>query len=364
MQYPTRRSALAVPGALLLSLVLAGQVLATSWSGPIPLTSSGGGFAEDVVSLGGSTAVAGYLEWNGSWYNVTVRRTTDGGATWAAPQILSTNGYPMALSGRGSFVDIVWTENNRVRYARSTNGGVSYGAAMALTGGSQWKSNLSVARGPNGLVIVGWQNYNAAIVKARVSMDGGVSFGPTVTISPNVDLGTSVAAGNGVVYVAYALDYSTLQVKRSTDGGATWTTCTITTSAFAVLGNFAITAEGRNAFLAYTVDNAHYPAWGAVKVRRTTNKGASWSSEANLAAPRWKTWEPDISLQNGVAHAVFTRRGTPNRVYYRRSSDGVTWTAPELVVSGGYEASVARASKVIVLYRVGTGNAFVKTGTP
>ena len=67
----SRRSLLAVPGALLLSLLLAGQALAANtWSAPIPLTSSGSGFPFGIARVDNDTAVAALVEWNGNGYDV------------------------------------------------------------------------------------------------------------------------------------------------------------------------------------------------------------------------------------------------------------------------------------------------------
>ena len=105
----SHRSVLGVPGAVLLSLVIVGEVLAAhTWSAAIPLTGSGEGFAKGIVGLNATTAVAVYEEWNGANYDVTVRRTTTSGSTWDAPLTLSTRGYPSAIAGLDPFVDVVW----------------------------------------------------------------------------------------------------------------------------------------------------------------------------------------------------------------------------------------------------------------
>ena len=64
----------------------------------------------------------------------------------------------------------------------------------------------------------------------------------------------------------------------------------------------------------------------------------------------------------GVIRLVYTRQG-PLRVFYRQSSDGVHWSTAERAAKPGYEGHVGYAGKIIVLYRIGTGDAYVTTGT-
>ncbi len=362
MFHRTRRPALAVLGALLLSSIIAGQVLAAhSWSGPIPITSSGSGFANGVVGLNSTTAVAIYVEWNGDGYNVALRRSTTSGSSWDTPLTLSTNGYDAAISGVDPYVDAVWTQHNRVRYARSSNGGVSFDPSVALTN-KNFPINLSVARGPGGLVIAAWQNGNNNTIRTRVSTDGGVSFGPPTAFASHVqDMGTTVAAGDGVVYLAYKTRATELQVTRSTDGGVSWSSpVTVTTNAYGVFDNMAVTASGTHAYLAYTILNA---SRSQVVFRRTIDSGTSWSSEMALAPTSWKTATPDINLQGGVVRAVYERHTSAGYgVYYQQSSNGVSWASPELVDASGFDPFVTKAGNLVVLYTVGAGDATVRTG--
>jgi hypothetical protein len=97
------RTSLSLAGAVLLSLVLAGQSLAATWT-TVPLTSSGNTWAEGLVTLGSSTAVAVYSDTGA----IFVRRSTNSGATWKAPLRLAASGWNPAIAGRGTNVDVVW----------------------------------------------------------------------------------------------------------------------------------------------------------------------------------------------------------------------------------------------------------------
>lgn len=365
MSIHLRHSRWALPAALLLSLAVAGQALAHTWSPQNGITSSGNGFADGLVTLNSTTAIAAYVEFNGSAYDVRVRRSTTSGDTWASPQIFSTDGYDSAISGLNPFVDLVWAENGQVMYVKSLDSGANYGLPLPLspTGGSP--TDLSVARGVNGVVVVAWQNGTTKAIKARVSTDEGVTFGNTATISSSriQYMGTSVAVGYGVIYVAYKTTASKIKIKRSTNGGSSWSSPVgVTTTGYGVRDQFAITAEGTNAFIAYAVKHPNFAGSAAVRYRRTVNSGSSWSAEKNLAPATWKTSEPAITLQNGVVRACFTRDGGPGGIYYRQSSNGTTWSASESVSTVGHDPSVGYAGKIVVLEEFDQ-DVFARTGT-
>jgi hypothetical protein len=363
MNHPSKRTALSVPGAIVLSLVLVAQALAHTWSAPIPITS---GFAGGLVGLNGTTADIVYAVWNGSAYDVDVTRSTNSGAAWGAPVTLSTNNDDAqpGISGLDPFVDVVWRESNSVMYANSANGGQNFGLPLVLqTGG--FPINLSVGRGAGGLVIVAWQNGKTYAIKTRVSTNGGATFGPTKSFSSNVqDMGTSVAAGDGVVYLAYKTTLAKLRVRRSTDGGVTWSGAgNVTNDGVGVFGEFDVTADGTHAYIGYTVRNPNNTAWGAVRYRRTLDSGMTWSAEFALAPPTWKTEEPAVTLQNGVLRAAYARRtSSGHAIYYQQSSDGVNWSSAEQVNPNGNDPDVGRAGNIIVVYGW-TGGSYVRLGT-
>lgn len=354
----TRRSMLA---AILLSLTLAGQAVGATWSPPIALSSPGTeSFGPGLVTLGSSTAVALYIEHDGPFSepDVALRRSTDSGATWSPPLFLG-QGHGGSISGRGSSVDVVWVKaNGRLRYARSVDGGASFATSMPLSTAGNEALNPSVARGPNALVAVAWEDFTTGTIKVRVSLDGGASFRRARTVATtSAHMETGVAIGAGVIYVAYYLDDSRLRVKRSVDGGATWSAAARITNA-ADSERVSITAAGSSAYIAYTADN-DLPNFAQARYRRTTNKGATWSSPHDLGPASWTTARPHVALRGGSLHAVFERCDPQwdycdsYRAFYRRSADGTSWTAPERVSPTGIEAfgpSVGFAGGAIVLY--------------
>jgi hypothetical protein len=351
----------------------------------------------ELLAVGRSAAVAGYIE-DG---RIVVRRTTDSGATWG-PKITVPRSFlanDPRFASRGRYVDVLFAKNQRLRYSRSSNRGASFGAPIVLRRPSPDLYDVNskgVARGPNGMVAVVWTegdrvtggSLTDARVRFRISNDGGATFGTTKTLATGAVGRVTVGMGNGVVYVAYVRDGARIELRRSLDSGASWEgPLTVATfapdvipggaSSFHANSMVRITAKGQQAYVSY--DAQEYSSrW--VRYRRTTDKGASWSSPVDLSSPAENpSYGARISLHGGVARAVFGRcinetceavspfERTP-RIFYRESANGTTWTPAEEAshrpshALDEYPMGVAFAGKVLVLY---TSNTFyVRAGTP
>jgi len=360
------RVALSAPVAVALSMLIAGTALGHTWSGAQAITSSGKGFAHGVVGLDSSSGEMVYEDWNGTAYSVIVEHTGDSGSTWKYPITLSTNGAESAIRGLYPYVDVVWEEGGAVLYKRSPDTGITYYSTVNLTPGGGSPINLSVATGPNHIVAVAWQDEVTKAVSVKVSYDGGFTFvAPATFPSTVLGMGTSVAVGNGVVYLAYKTTGAKLRVRRSVDNGFTWGASTkINDNGIGTYGQFSIAADGSNAYLAYEVKNPTYPGYGALRYKRTVNSGIAWSSEFVLGKNAWKTDTPRLSLQSGILRVVFDRRvSTGLGVHYRQSADGLNWSAAEPVSSSGRAAFVTYAGKILVQYELGSGNAYLRRGS-
>ncbi len=349
-----RSGSFGVTAGLVLSIVLATSTAAATWSPATALSSSDFALGHDLISIGESTAVAVYVQGHDPG-RVLVRRSTNSGQSWHAAVPLSNAGSSPALSGLGSSVDAVWVRNGAVRYARSTNGGASFGQPTALSTSSAAALWPDVARGPGGLVVVAWFDQNEQNVKVRVSSDGGQSFSGADLLA-SAGGRPALAIGEEVIYAAYSVGDNKLRIKRSLNDGATWSTPVTITSDTDTLEEWSITAEGSHAYVGYMSATDYYD----LRYRRTTDRGASWSSEMSLSPPEWEVYGPQISLEGGVLRATFSRQTViqdmvfEGPVFFSRSADGLNWSTPSRVspksMLGAYAAGVTHAGSTIVLY--------------
>jgi len=330
-----------------------------------------------LVALADSTAVAAYEKCFGRLPECTnrvfVKRSTDGGRSWGVRLgIGGANAEMAAVAGLGTDVDLVWQDGDGgVRYARSANAGVSFGRPRLL---SPWGTEPSVARGPNGLVAIGWGGDDASgqpRYSVGVSTDGGRTFGSKTSWETSVLWAperSAVAVGDGVVYVAYiAADApfeagGPLLLRRSRDAGATWSKAWKLEESGGRSDSDdrsgpSISAEGSDAYIAYSITDG----LGQFQVlySRTRNSGRTWSTPAPLSAD--PSDNPQISIRDGVVSAVFRRLTDTSveglyrgQLVYRRSSDGINWTAPD-PISTSDRLRIARGlgsieNAILVLY--------------
>lgn len=390
-----RRSALVVLLVLLLDLAVATGALAVTWSAPNKLTLSRNGTAWDSLVVTGTSSVhVAYQEARGGILRVHYRRSTDVGATFGAPVLLSRPNAILAsganLAAYGTKIDAVFVERvgggSVVRYRRSTDNGRTWSAPLTLSPSTGLADFPQVARDSAGRVFVSWTNGKNGRINVRRSTDGGTTFLAAVQLATTASqpYGSSyyegfphVATGNGVVYVAWYQNLWTVRVRRSTDGGATWQPgLNVATD-----GNgyylLDLAAAGSAAVLGYVKATASdiYTV-----VRRTSNKGASWLGPVAISSPSAAyAFHPLLSHRNGVWRAVFERCSTnactSSRTYYTESTNGgATWLPVALaskstrpyVFPGGLAATGSAVFLLLGDYKVDVDDAdvYVRVGSP
>ena len=151
-------------------------------------------------------------------------------------------------------------------------------------------------------------------------------------------------------------------VRRSVDAGQTWKPPTRITRDLGDIWYSDITAEGSQAFVAYT-DYDFNTDLTRVLYRQTRTAGARWSEPRDLAPDGWSS-SPVLQLQGGVLRALFgagcPAADGPECVYYRRSLDGRTWTEPEQVSHDGLiqagASALTFAQRLVVMYSGNDGD--------
>ncbi|HWU51603.1 MAG TPA: PKD domain-containing protein, partial [Tahibacter sp.] len=314
---------------------------------------------------------------NGPGSGQKMWRSTDGGLTWGSAISLSgtccdpaVGWSPDGTVGYASALSTVVGSGTNVYFYRSTDNGASWTRSATLSNqNTSDKEYLHVdmhASSPyKGNIYVSWHDNN--VQKLARSTDGGLTFGATQTIdSANRGIGsdiTSDTAGN-VYFVYPAVSGGSIgkaiRVAKSTNGGASFgaaTTVSTTNSDF----DFPIPAmETRRAFTYVSVDsdrsggsfnNSIYVSWtdtstaenntsatanhAIIRVARSRDGGATWqvssphSSSDVSTVDRFNQWL-SVDRNGRVFVMYYDTRNSTNRsgtdVYYAVSTDGgVTW---------------------------------------
>ena len=259
-------------------------------------------------------------------------RSTDNGTTWQSEVQITTDmmdsQYP-SVSVSGSNVYLAWEDNRHlpnkeIYFRRSTNSGVNWSSEVRLTNDTVVSNDVSVASiGQN--IHLAWvsgtgnseiyyrNSTNGGVnwsTEQRLTNDPAISFYPCIAVSgQNVNLFWSdTRDGNPEIYF-----------KRSTDGGAVWSTDSkLTNAAGNSLSSNAVVFGQLIGVVWSDLRLNFYKVYYKV----TTNGGLNWSSDL-LLSPMANTGyanNPCIDISDSSAHVVWedTRDGNPE-IYYKKN---------------------------------------------
>lgn len=167
-----------------------------------------------------------YLAWRhvfeGNVRDVVVSRSTDHGEHWSAPVRVHADGWvfdgcpragPAIQVDKAGSVHVAWWTGKQkaagVWYARSDDGGRSFGAPVALGVAEQASpAHVQLALGADSLVVASWDDGSQSRrqILLRLSRDLGRSFSPAQPLSePGRSPGYPVlAVASGAVTVAWS----------------------------------------------------------------------------------------------------------------------------------------------------------------
>lgn len=272
-------------------------------------------------------------------------------ATLALAAQAQTLGPPLNLSNSaassewgqaavvGSNVYTVWTDksaNQRhlARFARSPDGGVSFGSPVTVLVAGTAGGGPHVAA--DGAYVYVARNARPkankpAQVYFRASANQGTSFGPEIAltapaIAPNGAGLEAIAAAGSNVHVLWGTSVgagSRVFVSSSSNGGATFAAAVEISGAMGG-GNGVMRALGTNVHVAWVREVA-----GAEEVfySRSTNGGATFSPPANLSATAGQnSVMPQLALAGANVYLAY--REDPEFRLIRSTDGGASFGAP------------------------------------
>jgi hypothetical protein len=286
-----------------------------------------------------------------SVYSILSRRSTDGGATWSTPTLLSATGVATAgLSvlrlTSGVFV-IAWAEAsgasnvNRIRLTTSADNGQTWTTTRTV---SDADSNPWPANEPHlaqfGLndVAIGFQqsdgSNNIAVVRNSSSSFQNWSAGRRLSATgSDAKHVTPVVNSNGDIVVSWVL--LTGPTKQSQIAGSTnWSNVT-TLSSFPTGGladrEPAVVATSLGTFVVLWADpNGSSGPSFTVKARKSSDVGQSWSTAVDVSFTAYPEAITAVATPDGEVTAVWDM-GTGGYTYLQSSHSSAastTWQAP------------------------------------
>lgn len=246
------------------------------------------GFASQIeIAVDGEVVDCAFLA--GGAYHC---RSTDGGATFSAPTLLSAGEAVTGICvvAEGNLVRVAWIgDTQQAWFSRSTDGGATFAPAVRVDAGGQAVSGVRLcADGQR--VHVAWIAGSFGLGTARA------------TVASSADGGASFAAARGVS--------SSTQNQRSVEVGC----------------------SGASLCLAW-LDDRQGAQFRGVYAARSADGGLTFAPAQRLSVLNEIASDLDLSTDGSNAHMTFVT--TVSGVWHNRSPDmGLTWRLPETLVRG------------------------------
>ncbi len=349
-------------------VVARSQGLGVTWTAPLAVnanakTDDAFDFAPALATDGHGLWIAVWVATNGLDTDIFAARSTNGGASWSAPQPIhldaasdgANDDHPqIATNGTGTWV-VVWDANARtgtdrdVFAARSVDGGFTWSAPAALAAtaatdrGTDQRPQLATDGEGRWLVVwasndtLGGTTGNDFDVLVARSTDGAATWTPAGALNTNAttdrgldDRPQIATDGTGTWVAAWVSDENLggllgtdldVLTARSTDGGVTW-------SAPAALNANAATDAGEDGGPTLTVDGAGtwVAAWEStdtlggtigddfdILMAHSIDGGAHWSTphalDPGAASDGRRDVTPQLAAAGGVWNAVWVGSG-------------------------------------------------------
>jgi len=361
----------------------------SDWGTTKRLTWTSGDSQDPAIAIDSNTNLhVVWCDYTAGNSEIYYKRSTDGGLTWSGSKRLTWNSgnsvYPAIAIDSNNNLHVVWHDstpgNDEIYYKRSTDGGLSWGAAKRLTWNSGNSGYPAIAIDSNNNLHVVWEDStpgNSEIYYKR-STDGGSTWSATKRItwtsSGSYDPAIAIDSNTNLHVVWYDWTPGNYEIyyKRSTDGGSTWgATKRLTwTSSDSYDPAIAIDSNTNLHVVWYDWTPGNYEIY----YKRSTDGGSTWGATKRLTWNSGSSQEPAVGIDTNNNLHMMWRDSTPGNyeIYYKRSTDGgSTWSATKRVTwtsGGSYGPAIAIDSNNnlhVVWYDYTPGNyeIYYKKGT-
>ena len=283
--------------------------------------------------------------------------------TWQKTKRLTWNSnesrYPNVTTGSNNTIHVVWQNgiptNYEIYYKKSTNGGSNWMTTKRLTWNSSYSQWPTIATDSNNNIHIVWQdgipiNYE---IYYKKSTNGGATWTTSrrLTWSSNYSQKPAIAIDSGdnihVVWHDTTLGNYEIYYKKSTNGGATWTVTQRLTWSTGLSGSPTIVIDSTdNVHLVWHDDS---PGWPNLEIyyKKSTDEGATWTTTQRLTWSLGSSLDPTTGIDSSGNIHVLWSDSTPGNyeIYHKKSTNGGSnWIATQrLTWNSGQSSSPAIA---------------------
>ncbi len=271
-----------------------------TWKGIINLSNNANDSIYPEIAASGSNVFVTWAQATTgefSAYELSLRRSTDSGATWksvvrlggsleafyGAKVITAGSNVYLAFTGSESFIENVY-------FRRSTDGGATWKPIVNLSqiqSGDTQNQRIAIS-GSN--VYVAWTSYPQDDILFKRSTDGGATWQSTVNITnnPGISFDFDFGVSGSYVFIVWneypepTLGHSDVWFKRSTNYGATWQSSKNLDNNANFPENPQVGTFGSNVFVMWP-DRVGETGWDDILSRRSLDNGATWNAVKNLS---------------------------------------------------------------------------------
>jgi hypothetical protein len=283
-----------------------------------------------------------YVVWHNEtpvgFYDIFIKRSSDGGDTWYAKKNLSRNaGFSSdaQIAVSGSNVHVVWQDytpgNYDALFTTSSDSGATWSSVQNLSDNSGNSAYPKIAVSGSNVYVV-WEdntlgNYD---VFFRTSSDSGATWSSVQNLSDNsgYSFDPKIAVSGSNVYVVWYDDTPgnfDVLFTTSSDSGDTWDTQNISSNT-GYSASQKIAVSGSNVHVAW---RDYTPGNSEIFSRTSSDSGATWGSTKNISDNASYSIDPEIAASGSKVYVAWSDDARGNfDIFIKRSSDsGDTWGA-------------------------------------
>jgi len=283
-------------------------------------------------------------------------RSVDGGASWSSSQVLvqgaSYQKPNLATNGAGALVccwqQVEPADAGNVLSARSLDGGITWSAPVRADDepGNELQHEPALGALPGGSFVCVWADARRGNLDLRhaSSSDAGLTWPASGRLDDDetqtsLQYDTTVAfEADGSILAAwrdYRNEETDIYLTRSLDGGASWEPNQLLglpdPNDWEDAGQPALVVDPSGAWVAaWSRTGGSLGTSRAVVLRRSTDRGVTWSNEVTVNPGTLNGWSPTLTLDPaGGLICTWIEGGTPDGLAVATSSDGgLSWSAP------------------------------------